>query len=192
MEKNGIPIILLIILIFLFSSPIITSGLPGQTTIIFLNEPSEGYRLGDTVEVLLTAESNEYDGKEIKEFELLAYYENKLPSNIEYQSYKNAVKESNQLYKAQFSFTLTKKENAILTIEGRAWDTESLPGGTGTTTIYVSQKSYSDDNSDSINDNIKDDSTLDTHQNYDSILFLLVLIIIILGVIIVLLIYRKK
>ena len=164
MKKISILLISLMMMLILFEVNTTSATLPGKTTIILLNEPIDGYHLGDTVEILLTAEANQIEGwggnKDIAEFTLTAYYDSYF--NSEYEATKTATRIGSGEFKAQFSFTLTKNQDATLTIEGRAFDTEELPGAEGKTAIYVYPRYTSKDestNGDTPSDNSVDNST---------------------------------
>ena len=89
------------------------------------------------------------------------------------------------MYKAQFSFTLTKKQNAVLTIEAKAWDTLPLPGGLETKTIYVYPRHTPEDNGNTLNDNSDDSESDESTPGFE-------LVFVIVAVALVLFLNRKR
>jgi len=169
-----ITILLFALVVFSVMVNIVEATRPGKTSIILLNEPSGGYRLGDTVEILLTAEANQVEGwggdKDIAEFLLYAYYDSM--TNMEYEGEKTATQTGDGKFKAEFSFTLTERQDATLTIEGRAFDTEMLPGDVGITAIYVYPR-HNPENDDSGNEvNTNNNQQTDSTPSFEILLMI--------------------
>jgi hypothetical protein len=113
--------------------------IPGTTSIEWLSgDPTETkYYPGDTIRLRMTADANAQSGRPIAQFECFAYYESPLPGNIEHHEFKNAMKGQGTLtYYAVFDFVATR-DTGLLQIEGRAWDTMMLPGGTAYDVVYI-------------------------------------------------------
>lgn len=158
-KRVNMILVIWIILVFLLSNIItVSAALPEQPEITFLNKPNTGYKLGDTVKILVEGEAA-YGG-EVYEFECRAYYDSTM--NTEYHAYKLATQLGGSSYKCEFEFALTDGYEKTLTIEVRSYDGDHNLGGLPSlkkeTAIYV-YSAESDDSDEGDDENVSPGDT---------------------------------